>query len=99
LPYETEDRLHSWYLYTARLIDATEAQRNKLLEDLKAKGIGAEAYYVHPINTMPYYRQNFGAKALPETEKAAKQVFSLPIHPAVTEEEIKFIGETVLSLL
>jgi len=99
LPYETKDRLHSWYLYTARLKDGTEAQRNKLLEDLKAKGVGAEAYYVHPINTMPYYRDNFGAKALPETEKAAKQVFSLPIHPAVTEEEIKFIGETVLSLL
>jgi perosamine synthetase len=99
LPYETKDRQHSWYLYTARLKDATEAKRNKLLEDLKAKGIGAEAYYVNPISTMPFYRENYGAKALPETEKAAKQVFSLPIHPAVTAEEIKFIGETVLSLL
>ncbi len=99
LPCETKERQHSWYLYTARLKDGTEHQRNKLLEDLKAKGIGAEAYYVHPINTMPYYRMNYGAKALPETEKAAKQVFSLPIHPAVTDEEIQFIGETVLSLL
>ena len=99
LPYETKDRQHSWYLYTARLIDATEAQRNKLLDDLKAKGIGAEAYYVHPINTMPYYRTNFNAKSLPETEKAAQQVFSLPVHPGVTKDEITFIGETVLSLL
>ena len=99
LPYETKTCQHSWYLYTARLKDATEAQRNKLLENLKAKGIGAEAYYVNPINTMPFYRENYGAKALPETEKAAKQVFSLPVHPAVTEEEIKFIGETVLNLL
>jgi perosamine synthetase len=99
LPYETKSCQHSWYLYTARLIDATEAQRNKLLDDLKTKGIGAEAYYVHPINTMPYYRDNYGAKALPETEKAAKQVFSLPIHPGVTKEEIAFIGETVLNLL
>ncbi|MGD6807299.1 MAG: DegT/DnrJ/EryC1/StrS family aminotransferase [Candidatus Bathyarchaeia archaeon] len=99
LPSETKTCQHSWYLYTVRLIDATEAQRNKLLDDLKAKGIGAEAYYVHPINTMPYYRDNFGAKALPETEKASKQVFSLPIHPAVTKEEIDFIGATVLSLI
>ncbi len=99
LPYETKDRQHSWYLYTARLKDATEAQRNKLLEELKAKGIGAEAYYINPIHTMPFYRDNYGAKALPETEKAAKQVFSLPVHPAVTKEEIAFIGETVLSLL
>jgi dTDP-4-amino-4,6-dideoxygalactose transaminase len=99
LPYETKDRQHSWYLYTARLIDSTEAKRNKLLDDLKAKGIGAEAYYVHPINTMPYYRTNFNAKALPETEKAAEQVFSLPIHPGVTKDEIAYIGETALSLL
>ena len=99
LPYETKDRQHSWYLYTARLKDATEAQRNKLLEQLKAKGIGAEAYYVNPVNTMPFYRDNYGATSLPETEKAAKQVFSLPVHPGVTSEEIAFIGESVLSLL
>jgi len=48
---------------------------------------------------MPYYRNNFGAKSLPETEKAAEQVFSLPVHPGVTKDEIAFIGETVLSLL
>ena len=99
LPYETKDRLHSWYLYTARLKKATEAQRNKLLDALKAKGIGAEAYYVNPVHTMPFYRDNFGAHSLPETEKAAKQVLSLPIHPGVTSEEIAYIGETVLSLL
>ena len=99
LPYETKDRQHSWYLYTARLKDGSENQRNKLLQDLKNKGIGAEAYYVNPIHQMPFYRENFASARLPETEKAAKQVFSLPIHPAVTEEQVQFIGETVLSLL
>ena len=99
LPYETKDRQHSWYLYTARLKDGTEAQRNKLIEELKKKGIGAEAYYVNPVHLMPFYRENYPSQALPETDKASKQVFSLPVHPAVTKEEIKFIGETVLSLL
>jgi dTDP-4-amino-4,6-dideoxygalactose transaminase len=99
LPYESKDRLHSWYLYTARLKDGTEAQRNKLLQDLKEKGIGAEAYYINPVHQMPFYRENFGSQKLPETEKASKQVFSLPIHPGVTKEQAQFIGETVLSLL
>ena len=35
LPYETKDRQHSWYLYTARLKDGTEAERNKLLRRTK----------------------------------------------------------------
>jgi perosamine synthetase len=99
LPYETKDRLHSWYLYTARLKDGTETERNTLMQELKNKGIGAEAYYVNPVHQMPFYRENFGSAKLPETEKASKQVFSLPIHPGVTEEQAHFIGETVLSLL
>ncbi len=99
LPWEASDRQHSWYLYTARPIDGTETQRNKLLEDLKKKEIGAEAYYVNPVHQMPFYRENFGSAQLPETEKASKQVFSLPIHPGVTQEQAVFIAETVLSFL
>jgi dTDP-4-amino-4,6-dideoxygalactose transaminase len=99
LPYESKDRLHSWYLYTARLKDSTEEKRNKLVEELKKKGIGAEVYYINPVHQMPFYRENFGNAKLPQTEKASKQVFSLPIHPGVTEEQAHYIGETVLSLL
>ncbi len=78
------DRLHSWYLYTARLKDSTEAQRNMLLDELKKKDIGAEAYYVNPVHLMPFYRENYPILTLPETDRASRQVFSLPIHPAVT---------------
>lgn len=99
LPYETTDRLHSWYLYTVRIKDFSEGQRNNLIEELKKNGIGAEAYYVNPVHLMPFYRENFESTSLPETVNASKQVVSLPIHPGVSEEEINFIGETFLSLL
>jgi perosamine synthetase len=99
LPKETEDQQHSWYLYTVRLKDGDEAERNKVLEELKKKGIGAAAYYVHPVHTMPYYLESFGERKLPETEKAAKQVFSLPIHPGVTEAQVNYIDKTLLQLL
>ncbi len=99
LPWESEDRQHSWYLYTARLKDGTQEERNRLLEELKKKEIGAEAYYVNPVHLMPFYRENFGSVKLPETDKASRQVFSLPIHPGVTEEQVEYIGKTVLSLI
>ncbi len=99
LPEETKDRQHSWYLYTVRLKNAAENERNKIVEELRRKGIGAEVYYVNPVHIMPYYRELFGGCRLPETEKAAKQVFSLPIHPGVTEAQIDYIGKTLLSLL
>jgi len=98
LPGEPKGGKHSWYLYTARLYNGTEAERNRILDELHKKGIGAEAYYVNPVHTMPFYRENFGTRKLPETEKAAKQVFSLPVHPSVTDEQVNFIGETVLQI-
>lgn len=99
LPEESKGHQHSWYLYTVRLKNATENERNKLVEELRKKDIGAEVYYIHPVHLMPYYRESFGRRKLPETEKAANQVFSLPIHPGVTEAQVDYIGKTLLDLL
>ena len=98
LPEESEERQHSWYLYTVRLQNGTENERNNIVEELRRKDIGAETYYINPVHLMPYYR-SFGKCRLPETEKAAKQVFSLPVHPSVTEAQVDYIGKTLLQLL
>ena len=98
LPPELGNRKSSWYLYTIRIKDASVSQRNKVIEQMHCKGIGAEAYYPTPIHQMPYYK-TFGTYILPETEKAANQVLSLPIHPGVSDEQIDTIAETLLSLL
>lgn len=99
LPPKLENREPSWYLYTIRIDDVTEDKRNSIIKQMHDKGIGAEAYYPTPIHQMPYYKQTFGDFNLPETEKAANQVISLPIHPGVTEEQIDFIAQTFLGLL
>lgn len=98
LPKEPEGCRHSWYLYTVRMKNAQRKQRDKIVEELKQKGIGAIVCYMNPIHLMPYYRK-LGKYRLPETEKAANQVFSLPVHPGVTKEQIDFIANTVLHLL
>jgi perosamine synthetase len=99
LPDEPKGRQHSWYLYTVRVKGATENERNKIVSELRNKGIGAEVYYIQPVHLMPYYSATFGTFQLPETEKAAKQVICIPIHPGVTEEQIDYIGNTLLDLL
>jgi len=99
LPHEPKGGEHSWYLYTVRLRDAAGSERDKVVAELKNKGIGAEVYYANPVHLMPYYHDNFGKRELPETEKAAKQVFSLPVHPNVTAEQVEYIGKTLLQLL
>jgi len=98
LPTEPRNYKHSWYLYTVRLRNADAATRNQVVDELRKRGIGAAVYYPTPIHLMPYYRQ-FGEYSIPETERAAQQVFSLPVHPGVTLREINYIGDSVRQLL
>ena len=98
LPREARNCKNSWYLYTARIKEAKVEKRNAVVENLRNKGIGVEVYYSYPIHLMLYYRK-FGKVKLPETEKASQQVFSLPVHPSVTSEQIDFIGYMVLESL
>jgi dTDP-4-amino-4,6-dideoxygalactose transaminase len=98
LPIEPAGYRSSWYLYTVRLKNARKEQRDKIVAALKQAGIGAEVYYMNPIHMMPFYRK-YGKYKLPETEKASKQVFSLPVHPGVTPKQTDFIAEKVLRLL
>jgi perosamine synthetase len=99
LPPQLQNRTPSWYLYTIRIKNINEENRNNILQKMHEKDIGAEAYYPIPINRMPYYKENFGNFNLPETEKAAKQVISLPIHPSVSDDQINTIAKTLLKLL
>jgi len=98
LPQEPKGHEHSWYLYTVRLKNSKNKEREQIVGDLKRNGIDAFVCYRYPIHLMPYY-SSFGKYKLPETEKAAKEVFSLPVHPGVKAEQIDFIGETVSHLL
>lgn len=98
LPTEPLGYKHGWYLYTVRLRSASATIRNEIMRKLREQGIGVAVYYSTPIHLMPYYRQFVGFH-LPETEKAAQQVFSLPIHPSVTVNQIKYIAASIINTL
>ena len=98
LPKVPKGYKHSWYLFTVRLKNANKKKRDNIIGKLRKLGIGATAYYPVPIHLMPFYRK-YCANKLPNTEKAAEQVLSLPIHPAVTTEQINYIAESVQKIL
>jgi len=97
IPKEPTDRKHAWYLFTARLRGANAGKRNKLVEKLRSRNVGASVYYESPVHMLPYYRdlQSPRRSALPETERACRQVFSLPVHPELRQTELQYIADTV----
>ncbi len=99
-PKEPEGRKHAWYLYTVRLRGANAGKRNKVVEKLRSKNIEAGVYYESPLHMLPLYRdRSTSRRSLPETEKACRQVFSLPVHPRLDGTELEYIFETLKRVL
>jgi dTDP-4-amino-4,6-dideoxygalactose transaminase len=84
-PVEVADRRHVWNQYTIRI---PEAGRDRLREHLTKAGVGSEIYYPLPLHLQDCFRGlGYREGSLPETERAAAEVLSLPIFPELTEPE------------
>ncbi len=93
VPYVPEGYTHVFHQYTIRV---GGGRRDALLEHLKANGIGTGVYYPVPIHQQTYYTQALGYnQVLPEAEKAAQEVLSLPIHPALSQDDLNTIVNTI----
>jgi dTDP-4-amino-4,6-dideoxygalactose transaminase len=65
---------HVYHLYVVRT-----PRRNHVLAGLMERGVGAAIHYPQPLHLQPAYRR-FGV-ILPETERAAGEILSLPMFP------------------
>jgi dTDP-4-amino-4,6-dideoxygalactose transaminase len=62
---------------------------------LRSKNIFAQVHYI-PVHTLPYYRQ-LGWKPgdFPISEKYYSQCLSIPMYPALTNEEQAYVIESI----
>ena len=75
---------HVWHQYTIRV----KRNREEAVRKLRDAGIGTGIYYPNPAHTIPHVKKAVGQWSLPITERAASQVISLPVHPALTDEDL-----------
>ncbi|MHB8626257.1 MAG: SDR family NAD(P)-dependent oxidoreductase [Aggregatilineales bacterium] len=97
-PRATPGTTHVYHQYTVRV--PSDLSRDKVTQILNNKGIGVRVYYPTPIHRQPVFQKMGGYDnlALPETECATHQVLSLPIHPALTDDERDYIIREVNAL-
>jgi aminotransferase EvaB len=95
LPVELPNNKHAYYIYVVRHPD-----RTNIMEKLKEKGILLNISYPWPIHTMSGYEYlDYKVGDLPETELAAKEIFSLPMYPTLTFEEQSYVIEAIKEIL
>ncbi len=93
VPSVPEGYEHVYHQYTVRV---PNGRRNDLQEYLQEQGIGSGVYYPVPIHQQTYYVNELGYdQQLPETEQAAQEVLSLPVHPALSSSDLETIVAAV----
>ena len=71
-------------------------QRDDLRAYLQEAGISTALHYPVPIHLQPAYRHlGYGEGDFPETERACKEVLSLPIYPELADEAVLSIVDSV----
>ncbi len=91
LPQTLPENDHAYYLYVCR-----HQKRDHIIEKLKAADILVNISYPWPIHVMPAF-EHLGYKKgdFPHAEKAALEIFSLPMFPSLTDAEQEQVIQTL----
>jgi dTDP-4-amino-4,6-dideoxygalactose transaminase len=88
LPETAEGRTHVFHQYTIRVPDRDAVQAR-----LREMGIETAVHYPIPLHLQPMYRHlGYQKNSLPEAERAAAEVLSLPIYPDLLDEEVECVA-------
>ena len=94
LPQSINVTKHVWHLYVVR-----SKNRNGLKKKLMNKGIQTLIHYPIPPHLQPaYFDMGFKKGNFPISEKIHNEVLSLPISPAMSLAQAKFVVNSILKI-
>jgi dTDP-3-amino-3,4,6-trideoxy-alpha-D-glucose transaminase len=92
LPQADERRVqHAYHLFVVR-----HPARDRLRQRLQARGVETLVHYPVPVHLQPAYADlGYRPGSLPATERAAREVLSLPLYVGLGEERVARVAEAV----
>jgi dTDP-4-amino-4,6-dideoxygalactose transaminase len=87
-PYEAPYNQHIYHVYAVRV-----KGRDRVLEDMAAKGISCAIHYPVPVHLQEAYRSlGYGVGSFPVAERCAREFLSLPMYPELTREQVQAVA-------
>lgn len=95
VPAVADGAVHVYHQYTIRVPE----DRDGFVKALKEEhNVGAGVYYPIPNHRLPSLAPYAPSLDLPETERAAREVVSLPVHPSLSQGDLERIVTAVNAL-
>ena len=90
---------HSFFIFQI-LLDL-QLDRDRILIEMKERGIGASIHYAMPVPMMSYYKNKYQISPtdFPHAVDYGRQNISLPVHQGLSEADIRYICDTLVGLI
>ncbi|MGE7959947.1 UDP-4-amino-4,6-dideoxy-N-acetyl-beta-L-altrosamine transaminase [Pseudomonas sp. NPDC089530] len=100
LPQAQERAQSAWHLYVVRLqSERIRRSHHEVFEALRDAGVGVNLHYI-PVHLQPYYRDlGFAAGDFPEAERYYAEAITLPLYPALDDEQQEYVVEQLRNLV
>jgi dTDP-4-amino-4,6-dideoxygalactose transaminase len=90
-PDDPADGTQVYHLFVVEVED-----RDRVLGELRSRGIGAAVHYPTPIHLQPAWAHlGYAAGDFPATEALAGSALSLPLFPGITDEEVVRVADVL----
>lgn len=98
LPEVKEGFYSSWAQFTIQFPE--DVERDVIQASLKAQEIPSMIYYKKPMHLQGAFAGTYSEKSeCPVTERLCESVLSLPMHPYMTQEQVKTVVDALSKLL
>lgn len=99
-PWQHPDTYSAFHLYPIRLIpEKVRLTRRVVFEKLRELGVGVNVHYI-PVHLQPYFRSlGFSPGSFPEAESYYSAAISLPLFPAMTDQQNEQIVSSLKKIL
>jgi UDP-4-amino-4,6-dideoxy-N-acetyl-beta-L-altrosamine transaminase len=99
-PWQHPDSYSAWHLYVIRLmLGEIPLSRREVFEYMREQGIGVNVHYI-PVHTQPDYQDlGFKADQYPEAEKYYQEAITLPLFPAMNNDDQNAVISTLKGAL
>lgn len=100
LPPNSSRCRHAWHLYAIRLnLNRLKIDRAEFIRQLKSRGIGASVHFI-PIPLHRFFRGlPLSQYECPQALQLFPRVVSLPLYPAMSEEQVHYVAKSVIQIV
>jgi len=98
VPKSEKNAKHVYHQYTIRITAEFNLKRDEVLQKLTEAGIGTAVFYPLSVNEQKLYFDLGYKPNTPIASKLSQEVISLPVHPGLKQEDLKYIVKTFQKL-